>query len=112
LQNHSKKKKKLSRLPKIEGFILAYRVPPLWPTYICERRTTFAKSIWDESEVLWRTCWEHIGNLKGTHWELKGNIVGTHWEPGNNETPPCPSQVKRKKTQGTLSACMAFPLAA
>jgi hypothetical protein len=37
------------------------------------RRTTFAKSIWDKNEVLWRTCWgipyelaEHIGNLKGT----------------------------------------------
>jgi hypothetical protein len=36
-----KKKKKLWSLPKIEGSILKYRVPPLWPTYIGERRTTF-----------------------------------------------------------------------
>jgi len=34
----------LWRLPKIEGSILNYRVPPLWLTYISERRTTFAKA--------------------------------------------------------------------
>jgi hypothetical protein len=79
--------------------MLMYRVPPLWPTYIGERRTTFAKSIWDESEVLWRTCWGHIGNLKGTHWEIKGNILGTHWEPRNNETPPSPPKLKGKKSK-------------
>jgi hypothetical protein len=41
----SLKKKKLWRLPKVEGSILKYRVPPLWPTYIGERRTTFAYGI-------------------------------------------------------------------
>jgi hypothetical protein len=55
---------KLWRLSKIEGCILKYRIPHLWPTYIGERRITFAKkSIWDKSEVLWRTCWV-------TQWEL------------------------------------------
>jgi len=57
---------------------LKYEVPLLWPSYIGERRTTVAKSLWDKSEVLCRTClvthWElgeHIWNLMGTHWELK-----------------------------------------
>jgi hypothetical protein len=40
----SLRKIKLWRLPKIEGSILKYRVPPLLPTYIGERRTTFAKA--------------------------------------------------------------------
>jgi len=31
------------RLTKIERSVLKCRVPPLWPTYICERRTTIAK---------------------------------------------------------------------
>jgi hypothetical protein len=53
--------------------------------------TTFAKSIWDKSEVLWRTGWgtqwelgEPIGNLMGTYRELQGYIVRTYWEPGEN----------------------------
>jgi hypothetical protein len=55
---------KLWRL--IEDSILKYRVPPLWPTYIGERKTTFAKAY----EIKVR-CYvgEHIGNL--------GNIVRT-----------------------------------
>ncbi len=40
-----RKKKNLCRLLKIEGsFILKCRVPPLCPSYIGERRTTFAKA--------------------------------------------------------------------
>ncbi len=77
---HYSRKMKPWRLPKIEGPILMYRVPSLWPTYIGERRTTFAKAIWDKSEVLWKTCEAHIGNLGnilGTHCELKGNTLGT-----------------------------------
>ncbi len=35
-----------------------------------ERRPAFAKSIWDKSEVLWRTCW-------GTDWKPDGNPLGT-----------------------------------
>jgi hypothetical protein len=30
--------------PKIEGFLLKYGVPCLWPSYMGERRTTFAKA--------------------------------------------------------------------
>jgi hypothetical protein len=41
---HHSTKLKLWRLPRIKGYILKYRVPPLWPTYIGERRTTFAKA--------------------------------------------------------------------
>jgi hypothetical protein len=33
-----------SWLSKIEGSILKYRVPPFLPTYVGERRTTFAKA--------------------------------------------------------------------
>jgi hypothetical protein len=40
----SLKKKKLWRLPKIEGSIFKYSVPPHWPTYIGERWTKFAKA--------------------------------------------------------------------
>jgi hypothetical protein len=60
---------------------LKYRVPPLWPTYIGERRTTFAKAY----EIKVRCYEEHIGehngnlgSILGTHWELEENIVGTH----------------------------------
>jgi hypothetical protein len=38
------KKMKLWRLLKIESSILIYIVPPLGPTYIGEKRTTFAKA--------------------------------------------------------------------
>jgi hypothetical protein len=31
-------------MEEIQGSILKYRVPPLRPTYTCERRTTFAKA--------------------------------------------------------------------
>jgi len=60
----TQKNMKLWRL--IEDSILKYRVPPLWPTYIGERKTTFAKAY----EIKVR-CYvgEHIGNL--------GNIVRT-----------------------------------
>jgi hypothetical protein len=58
LAPHSKKKK-LWRLPKIEGSILKYRVPPLGPTYIGERRTTFAKAY--RIKV---SCYgEHVGEI-------------------------------------------------
>jgi hypothetical protein len=55
-------------LPKIEGFILNCTIPPLWPTYIGERRTPFSNAY--KSEEVWKKCWgkywEPIGNLKGT----------------------------------------------
>jgi hypothetical protein len=83
ITSKNKKNKKLGRLPKIEGFILKYRVPLLWPTYIGERRTKICHNTWDKSEVLWIKCW-------GTHWELEGNILGTHCEPGKNEKKSFP----------------------
>jgi hypothetical protein len=50
----------------------------------------------------------------GTQWELKGNIVRTLWEPGKNEKKkkksfPHPN-FKKKKIQGTLSACLGLPI--
>jgi hypothetical protein len=61
----------LWRLPKTEASILKYIVPPLWPTYIGERRTPFSKAY--GIKVRWygergKHCkiGEHIGNLKGT----------------------------------------------
>jgi hypothetical protein len=63
-----KKRKKPWWLPKIEGFILKYKVPPFWPTYIGQRWTTFAKvyGIKVRSTVEGEHVGEHIGNLKGT----------------------------------------------
>jgi hypothetical protein len=76
LAHHSKKKKQW-RLPKTEGSISKYTVPPVWPTYIGERRTPFSKeygikvgkriwdfgqNIWDESKVLLGTP---LGNTSG-----------------------------------------------
>jgi len=59
------KKMKLWRFLKIEGSVLMYIVPPLWPTYIGESAKAY------KSEVLiWGTYW-------GTHCEL-----GEHfWNP-------------------------------
>jgi hypothetical protein len=58
----SHKKMKLWRLPNIEGSILKYRVPLLWPTYISERRTTFGKAY----RIKVRCYGEHVGNTLGT----------------------------------------------
>jgi hypothetical protein len=57
---------KLWRLPNVEGLILKYRFPLLWPSYIGERRTTFVKA--DGTKV--RCYGEHMG-------ELEGNTMGT-----------------------------------
>ncbi len=65
------KKMKLWRLFKIEGSVLIYVVPPLGPTYIGERKTTFAKTHGLEMRCLYeKHVGEHIVNL--------GNISGTH----------------------------------
>jgi hypothetical protein len=58
------------KLPKINDFILKFRVPPLWPTYIRERRTTFGKTY-------------GIGAMEN----MLGNTLGTwgiHWGPDEN----------------------------
>jgi hypothetical protein len=46
----------------MQGSILNYRVPPLWPTYIGERRTTFAIKV----RCYGKRVGEHIGNILGT----------------------------------------------
>jgi len=42
---------------RIEGSILKFRVPSLWPTYIDERRSTFAKAC----GIKVRCYWELFG---------------------------------------------------
>ncbi len=93
--------------PKIEGSFLEYRVPRLWPTYIHEMRTTFAKAygikvrcygehvgepIWNLGNIL-GTWWESIGNLKGT-W----NTLGTRekWKKKTFHPSPFPQTYKEK----------------
>jgi hypothetical protein len=57
----SLQKEKQWRLPKTKGSILKYTVPPLWPTYIDERRTPYSKAygikvskpIWDFGQNIW-----------------------------------------------------------
>jgi hypothetical protein len=60
---------KLWRLPKMKGSILKYIVPPLWPTYISERRTPFSKAY--EIKVRWYG--EHVGE----NIAKLGNPLGT-----------------------------------
>ncbi len=73
----------------MQGCNLKYGIPPLWPIYMGERRTTFAKAYgikvrcYGEHVELENTLgtWEHIGNLMRTHWELEWkniwNTLGT-----------------------------------
>jgi len=58
--------KKLWWLPKIEGSILKFKVPPFWPTYIRQRWTTFAKVY-------------GIKVRSGMEENMLGNTLGT-WE--------------------------------
>jgi hypothetical protein len=62
---------KLWRLFKIEGFVFIYIVPFLGPTYVGERKTTFAKAHGLEMRCLYE---EHVGE----HLVNLGNISGTH----------------------------------
>jgi len=48
---------------RIKGSILKYGVPPLWPSYIGERRTTFAKTYGIKVRCYWELFEEHIWNL-------------------------------------------------
>ncbi len=47
----------------------------LWTSYVARMEDNICHSIWDKSEVLWRTLWgEHVRNL-GTLWLA----LTTHW---------------------------------
>jgi hypothetical protein len=87
-RGHHFPKKKLWGLPKIEGSILKYRVPPLWPTYIGERRITFVKENGIKVRCYWECHWgthwklgepnhEHIGPIIVNIWQMIGNMMGT-----------------------------------
>jgi hypothetical protein len=44
---------------------------------------------------------------------MLGNTLGTHWEPGKNEKKILPTpnlKGKKRKKQGTLSACLGLPI--
>ncbi len=73
-------------------------VPPLWPIYIGERKTTFVKTYGAKNSCLY---YEHVGGKNG-------NLMGTWWKHiGNNGIffyTPHPSNPKGK-TLGTLNAC-------
>jgi hypothetical protein len=60
---HHSKKMKLRRPPKIEGSIFKYTVPPLWPSYIDERRTTFVTAYGMKVRCYWELFGEHVRNL-------------------------------------------------
>jgi hypothetical protein len=62
----------LWRLPRRES-VLKYRVPSLWPSYIGERRTTFAKAYGIKVNCYGEHVGEHIGNF----FEHIGNLMGT-----------------------------------
>jgi hypothetical protein len=83
LAHHSKKKWNYG------GSSLKYSVPPLWPTYIGERRITFGKADGIKVRCYGEHVTEHIGNL--------GNIVRTHWEPGKKQ-----NKTQKKKTTWSL----------
>jgi hypothetical protein len=85
---------KLWRLSKIEGFILKYRVPHLGPTYIGERRTTFAKAYGIKVRCYLDLFGKHVRT-----WELFA------WAP---PTPPPPQGKKREvpSFHALLIGCM------
>jgi hypothetical protein len=65
---------KLWRLLKIEGSVLIYIVHPLGPTYIGERRTTFAKAHGLEVRcICGEHVEEHIGSQKDETMEAPQN---------------------------------------
>jgi hypothetical protein len=83
---HHSKKWNYGQLPKIKCSILKYRVvPPLWPTYVGEKRTTIAKAYRIKIRYYWELFGEHIRNL--------GTLC---FEPA-----PAPNQKKKQKNKKT-----------
>jgi hypothetical protein len=54
---------KLWRLLKIKSYSLKYKVPPFWPTYISERRTTFFKAYGIKVKYYLEFFGEHVRSL-------------------------------------------------
>jgi hypothetical protein len=65
LAHHSEKKKPW-RIPQVEGFILKYSVPSLWPSYKGKRRKTFAKAYGIKVRCYSELFGEHVRNLGKT----------------------------------------------
>jgi hypothetical protein len=55
-----------NRRLKIEGSILKYRVSPFMPTYMGERRTTFAKAYSIKVRCYWEFFGEHVKKLENS----------------------------------------------
>jgi hypothetical protein len=103
---HHSKNLKLWRLPKIEGSILKYIVPPLWPTYIGERRATLAKAYGIKVRCYEEHVGEHIENLRtmlGILWEHIRNTLGTRKNEKNPPPHPLLQNLKGKKARATKS---------
>jgi hypothetical protein len=79
-------KKKLRNEPmeEIQGSILKYRVPPLRPTFTCERTTTFAEAYGIKVRCYWELFGKHVRNL--------GTLCVDHPPPTSPKT-----KTKRKK---------------
>jgi len=73
---HHSKKLKLWKFPKIECFIMKYKVPPVWPHLYRWKEDNICQNTWDKSEVYGEHVVEHIGNL--------GNMLKTWWKPNEN----------------------------
>ncbi len=90
----TKKLKTMEAPQNKKVLILQYGVPPFWPTYIVERRTTFVEAYAIKVWCFWECFGECIGNLGKileTWWNLLGtcgNIVRTHWEQSEKWNPP------------------------
>jgi len=61
------------------------------------KENNICQTIWDKSEVLWRTYWEPIGNSLGTLKEHSGkNTLGTRENGKISHLPPHPKLKKKK----------------
>jgi hypothetical protein len=89
----TQKKRNYGGSPKVEGSILKYRVPPLWPTYIGERRTTCAHGI--KVRCYWELFREHDGKWM-FHWPSGKWTVDTPLSTPNTtwkkKSPPHPQE--------------------
>jgi hypothetical protein len=101
LAYHSKKINiKLLRLCIIEGSILKFRVPSLWPTYKGDKWTTFVKEYGIKVESYWELFGEHVMNLGTLCMESSLCIVQME-----SDLPP-PTTRKKGRPTRLLIGCM------